>query len=69
MSDCPSKIDIGDLCWDDVNKTFGVVANAHSSEVVRHRFPFVIEWNNGKRHWVDYMTAYHFKHKAWHLHE
>ncbi len=64
MSDCPSKIQIGDLCWNDTNKMFGVVA-----EIVKHRYPFVIEWNDGKKNWVDYMTAYHWKHKAWHLHE
>ena len=64
MSEHRTKIDIGDLCFDDDNKIFGVVA-----ELVDHEYSYVIYWDDGKKHWVDYETAYRWKSNAWKLHE
>jgi hypothetical protein len=64
MNDCPTVIQIGDLCWDKDKRVFGYVG-----EILNHAYPYVIHWNDGRRNWVDYLTAYGFKYRAWHLYD
>jgi hypothetical protein len=64
MNDCPTMIQIGDLCWDKDKKVFGVVG-----EILNHVYPYVIHWNDGRKNWVDYLTAYGFRYRAWNLND
>jgi hypothetical protein len=66
-------IEIGDLCWDKDKQVFGYVGeilnHVHHYNAVPCGLIHVIHWNDGRRICVDYLTAYGFKYRAWHLHE